>query len=112
MGQVVLDIGKVYLRSTVKKTFHICNFNSKPISIQLNINNLECFSESLEERQILPPSSLGGLSIRFEALKEGDFKYNLQYIINGKHFFEIMLTGTVIQPTLNISRNEIKFYAS
>jgi len=35
-----MDIGKVYLRSIVKKTFHICNFNSKPISIHLNTNNL------------------------------------------------------------------------
>lgn len=96
----------------MKKTFHICNFNSKPISIELNVNNLECFSQSPEEKQILPGHSWGGLLIKFQALKEGDFKYNLQYIINGKHFFEIMLTGTVIQPTLNVSRNQIKFFAS
>lgn len=108
----MIDFGKVYLRSMVKRVFHIFNFNAKPISVQLNTNNLESFSESYEEKQIFPANSMGGIMIKFEALKEGDFKHNLQYVINGKHFFEIMLTGLVIQPTLNVSRNEIKFFAS
>jgi len=69
VGPVTIDIGKIFLRSITKKTFHICNFNSKPISIELNINNLESFCESNEERQVLPAQSWGGIGIKFEALK-------------------------------------------
>lgn len=82
------------------------------MSIQLITNNNESFSDSPSEKQVLPGLSVGGLTIKFEGLVEGDFKHNIQYALNGKHFFEIMVTGTVIQPTLTISRSEIKFFAS
>lgn len=33
----------------------------------------------------------------------------MQYILNGKHFFEFSVVGTVILPSLNLSRTELKF---
>lgn len=46
-----------------------------------------------------------------EARSEGDFKHPLQYIINGKHFFELEIIGKVIKPFLHISKTEVKFVA-
>lgn len=40
---------------------------------------------------------------------EGNFKYTLQYVLNGNHFFELMLTGTCVLPTLALSRTELRF---
>jgi hypothetical protein len=40
---------------------------------------------------------------------EGPFRHTLQYVLNNNHFFEMMVTGTCILPTLNINKNEIKF---
>ena len=53
MGPVVIEIGNIFMRSTAKKAFHICNFNPKPISIRLESFH-DSFSETVSERQILP----------------------------------------------------------
>ena len=39
VGPVLIDMGTMFLRSTQKKFFHICNFNPKPISIKLETNH-------------------------------------------------------------------------
>lgn len=64
VGPVVIDVGIIFLRSSQKKYFHICNFNQKPISIKLEANH-ESFAETSEERQILPAESHGGFAIVF-----------------------------------------------
>ena len=64
VGPVVIEMGTVLLRSALKKTFHICNFNQKPIAIRLEAS-MECFAETSEERQILPAESHGGFTINF-----------------------------------------------
>ena len=52
----------------------------------------------------MPTQSHGGLKILFEAMAEGNFKHQLQYILNGKHFFELLVVGRVIPPVLNFSK--------
>lgn len=57
----------------------------------------------------MPAESHGGFPIVFEPLVEGPFKHTLQYVLNGSHFFEMLVSGTCVPPSLNLSRNEIKF---
>ena len=61
---MVIDLGNIFLRSVQKKAFHICNFNPKPISIRLETVH-ESFSETSDERQILPAESHGGFNLVF-----------------------------------------------
>ena len=87
VGPVVIDFGNVFLGVILTKTFHICNFNLKPISIQLETHGISAFEKSSKNIQVLPSESHGGLSIKYEAIHEGSFKHSLQYILNGKHYF-------------------------
>ena len=42
-------------------------------------------------------------------MTEGPFKHTLQYVLNDNHFFELMITGTCLLPTLVLSRTDLKF---
>lgn len=108
VGPVVIEIGNILLRSVQKKYFHIANFNQKPIAIRLQTSH-DSFAQTSEQRQILPAESHGGFPIVFEALSEGPFKHTLQYVLNGSHFFELMVTGVCVLPSLGLSKNEVKF---
>lgn len=66
VGPVVINFGEVFVQTPQKKTFHICNFNSKPISIQLEVKNQPEFDESSKSLQMIPPESHGGISIIFQ----------------------------------------------
>ena len=107
----MIEMGTILLHSAQKKYFHICNFNQKPISIRLETSH-ESFAETSDDKQILPSESHGGFIINFEPYIEGSFKHTLQYVLNGCHFFELMVTGICVLPSLNLSRNEIKFNIS
>jgi len=58
---------------------------------------------------MLPGGNAGGLKLCFKALEFGEFRLPVQYILNGKHFFEFSVVGTVIAPGLIPSRTEVKF---
>lgn len=111
VGPVLIDFGNVFLGVVLTKTFHICNFNLKPISIQLETHGISAFEKSSKIVQILPPESHGGLPITYEAIHEGNFKHSLQYILNGKHYFELVVRGSAIPPAIQVSRTELKFVA-
>ena len=54
VGPVMIDFGNVFLGVTLNKTFHICNFNLKPISIQLETHGISAFEKSSKTIQVLP----------------------------------------------------------
>lgn len=99
------------MHTPIQKTFHICNLNAKPISIQLETRGQHEFDKSSKNVQILPSESLGGLSIVYQATKEGAFRHNLQYAINGRHYFEVQIAGLAILPTIIPSKTDFKFIA-
>jgi len=39
VGPVIIEVGNILLRSSLRKTFHICNFNPRPIAIRLETNH-------------------------------------------------------------------------
>lgn len=45
----------------------------------------------------------------FKALSVGEFRIPVQYILNGKHFFEFTISGTVILPCLSVSKADLRF---
>lgn len=73
------------------------------------LTNEEQLAGSSKQLQILPGGASGGLRLLFKALEFGEFRYPVQYILNGKHFFEFTVVGAVILPCLVPSRTELKF---
>ena len=69
VGPNVMQLGEVFIKTPIKRTFHICNLNSKAISIQLETRNHPEFERSSKNLQILPSESHGGLSIVFTAAR-------------------------------------------
>lgn len=108
MGPTTISIDNIFINAQRQVTFHILNNNKQPISVQMTCNNEE-LAGSHKGLQIMPGNSNGGIKMLFKAMAVGEFRIPVQYIINGKHFFEFTICGNVILPCLSVSKTDIKF---
>lgn len=59
--------------------------------------------------QIIPSSDTGKFEIKLKSGKLGEFKRNVQYVINGKHRFEFAISAMIEAVRIELSQKEFKF---
>lgn len=102
----VLNFGQTWKTSSVAKSFAIVNDHTASILVTIDTTDKE-LKECGPRSQTIPAGAVAGFDIRLLALVEGPIRQTVQWTINGRHTFKLIIVAEVVPLEVVLSVAEL-----